>query len=122
MFAQVFSSMADQSKTMFEPAFEFNRIALGQAQKVAEKQLALVNDYAKLGLSQLGQAAKISSVEDLKAVSEAQLKASQELSDKMVKDANDWAALGQSMTEEWKTFAESKFESAVKETTKAAKK
>ncbi|NVJ49372.1 MAG: phasin family protein [Gammaproteobacteria bacterium] len=122
MFAQVFSSMADQGKAMFEPAFEFNRIALGQAQKVAEKQLELVNEYTKLGLSQINKAASISSIDDIQAASEAQLKVGQELSEKLMKDASDWAVMGQALTEEWKTFAESKFQAVVKEPVKAAKK
>ncbi len=108
MFAQAINSFNEQSKAFFEPMFEVNRLAITQAQKLGEKQLALINEYTKLGLSQLDKAAKIQSMDDLKGATEEQLKASAEFSEKVIKDAQSFVTVGQEMSAEWKELVDSK--------------
>ncbi|WP_144391934.1 phasin family protein [Pleionea sediminis] len=123
MFAQAISSFNEQSKAFVEPLLEFNQLALSQAQKLGEKQLELLNEYSKIGLSQLDKAAKIQSIDDFKGIAEEQLKASAELSEKVMKDAQSMISVGQEMSIEWKDFMEkrlSTFSAPVK--SKAVKK
>ena len=114
MFTQAINSWADQSKAFFEPVIEFNQIALSQAQKIGEKQLSLVNDYAKLGLEQLSKASKITTAEELQKAAEEQFKSIQSINDKVMKDTADLVSFGQELGAEWKTFADSKLEATAK--------
>ncbi len=125
MFAQAINSFNEQSKAFFEPMFEVNRLAITQAQKLGEKQLALFNEYTKLGLSQLDKAAKIQSMDDLKGATEEQLKASAEFSEKVIKDAQSFVTVGQEMSAEWKELVDSKlsqFTAQPQQASKASKK
>jgi len=122
MFAQMLNNVTEQSKSFIEPTLEFNRIAFSQAQKLGAKQLELVNEYAKLGLGQLEKASKIQSLDDVKNAGEEQLKTAGDISQKLINDANEMVALGQEMSEEWKSFIESKLQVAEVKAPKAAKK
>lgn len=125
MFAQAINSFNEQSKAFFEPMFEVNRLAITQAQKLGEKQLALINEYTKLGLTQLDKAAKIQSMDDLKGATEEQLKVSAEFSEKVIKDAQSFVTVGQEMSAEWKELVDSKlsqFTAQPQQSGKASKK
>lgn len=111
MFAQVFNTFSEQSKLFVEPALEFNRIALGQLQKLGEKQLTLINEYSKLGFAQIEKASKVQTAEDFSSITEEQLKATADMSRKLADDTTALVTLGQEMGNEWKQYAEARFES-----------
>jgi phasin family protein len=104
MFAQVMNGFVEQSKVWFEPAFEFNRIALNQLQKLGQKQLAMTNDYAGIGLEQLQKASQLQQLDEVTKLAEEQLKTSADVSRKVMEDAQSWVTLGQEMSNEWQQF------------------
>ncbi len=125
MFAQVFNNVAQQQKSFVEPALEFNRIALGQVQKLGQKQLELVNCYAEQSLAQVSKLASVQSLEDVQSLAQEQATSVNEFSQKLIQDANAMAELGKEMGDEWKQYVETKlsgFAEAEKPTVKATKK
>ncbi|MCO7225715.1 phasin family protein [Pleionea sp. CnH1-48] len=125
MFAQFMNQFAEQSKVFVEPAFEMNRIALEQMQKIGQKNLELANEYAKVGFEQMTKLSKVKSPEELQSLAQEQLSVAADLSRKVADDAKGVLVMGQELGDEWKKFVEVSSEksfSAVAPAKPAAKK
>ena len=101
MFAQMFNTAVEQSKTLFEPAIQANQMATRQLQKLGQKQLSLINEYSSIGFEQLENASKITSLDDIKGLADEQVKNSRSASDKLLNDSMQMVELGVEFTSEW---------------------
>lgn len=101
MFAQMFNTAVEQSKTLFEPAIQANQMATRQLQKLGQKQLSLINEYSSIGFEQLEKASKITSLDDIKGLADEQVKNSRSASDKLLNDSMQMVELGVEFTSEW---------------------
>ena len=129
MFDTMFKNMTAQTERFYQPAFELNRLVLGQLEKIGKVQLENFNSYAELSIQQVNALAKVKSPEDFKSIFENQAATASTLSEKALKDASQMVELGKAFAEELSEFSQKQaqavwgeVEKATTTATKAAKK
>jgi len=106
MVNNIFNSMGEQAKTMYEPALKFNQLVLSNTEKFARAQMKLFQEYAELGLSQLHDAANLKEAGDFKDFINKQTEFAGSISKKMSDDANTLVALSNEFKDDITKFAE----------------
>ncbi len=99
-FMNQFNQFTTEPQQMFEPWNKLNQAFLKNAERMTEFSLSTMRSYSEMGLANMRQVAGIDSPESAQDFSSKQAEMLNEISQKMLADAQRMTELGNSMHEE----------------------
>ena len=105
MTGKIFSLYSEQTNRFLNPAREFNKLAVAQFEKLAQLQLASVQEYTELGLAQIKSASTVRDASDVQDHLGRQNEILKSVGEKFAADARAMFDLSRNFGEETQQIA-----------------
>ena len=121
MANEAISNVFERSQAFLNPVVNTNKLAVAKLEKLVSFQLNALQSYVDLGIDRLKAAADVSSVQDLPAFFDGQVKAVGTLRQMMLNDAKTLARLASEFQADFSEQAKGNVQELSDKTAKAAK-